>query len=155
MKPLLVCLLVLLPCALVAQSQQPFVFTAYGGLFFPSNPDFKDAYRSSSDLLYGGGIGLPLSPTLFLTGDYSWFKPEALLYRRSRGLQDYDERMAVLIQEVQGQKWRQYYLPFGAGVAFSRNIYRWAPQIRREDGFVRLVWGLGTLHCLTQQEPTV
>ena len=26
----------------------------------------------------------------------------------------------------------------------SRNLYRWAPQIRREDGFVRLVWGLGT-----------
>jgi hypothetical protein len=74
----------------------------------------------------------------------STFKPEALLYRRSRGLQDYDERMAVLIQEVQGQKWRQYYLPFGAGVAFSRNLYRWAPQIRREDGFARLVWGLGT-----------
>ncbi|HSV86545.1 MAG TPA: PEP/pyruvate-binding domain-containing protein, partial [Levilinea sp.] len=24
------------------------------------------------------------------------------------------------------------------------NLYRWAPQIRREDGFVRLVWGLGT-----------
>jgi hypothetical protein len=29
-------------------------------------------------------------------------------------------------------------------VAFSRNLYRWAPQIRREEGFVRLVWGLGT-----------
>jgi hypothetical protein len=29
-------------------------------------------------------------------------------------------------------------------VAFSRNLYRWSPQIRREDGFVRLVWGLGT-----------
>jgi hypothetical protein len=79
MKPLLVCLLILVPCALTAQSQQPFVFTAYGGLFFPSNPGFKDAYRSSSDLIYGGGIGLPLSSTLFLTGDYAWFKPEALL----------------------------------------------------------------------------
>lgn len=74
----------------------------------------------------------------------STFKPEALLYRRNRGLQDYDERMAVLIQEVQGEKWKQYYLPFGAGVAFSRNLYRWTPQIRREDGFARLVWGLGT-----------
>ena len=74
----------------------------------------------------------------------STFKPDALLYRRSRGLQDYDERMAVLIQVVQGEKWRHYYLPFGAGVAFSRNLYRWAPHIRREDGFARLVWGLGT-----------
>jgi hypothetical protein len=74
----------------------------------------------------------------------STFKPDALLYRRRRGLQDYDERMAVLIQPVQGEQFERYYLPFGAGVAFSHNLYRWAPQIRREDGFVRLVWGLGT-----------
>ena len=74
----------------------------------------------------------------------STFKPEALLYRRRRGLQDYDERMAVLIQPVQGERLERYHLPFGAGVAFSHNLYRWAPQIRREDGFVRLVWGLGT-----------
>ncbi len=74
----------------------------------------------------------------------STFKPDALLYRRRRGLQDYDERMAVLIQVVQGETWRHYYLPFAAGVAFSQNLFRWAPQIRREDGFVRMVWGLGT-----------
>ncbi|HTX80198.1 MAG TPA: PEP/pyruvate-binding domain-containing protein, partial [Longilinea sp.] len=74
----------------------------------------------------------------------STFKPEALLYRRRRGLQDYDERMAVLIQPVQGERLGQYHMPFGAGVAFSHNLYRWAPQIRREDGFVRLVWGMGT-----------
>ncbi|MBN1148660.1 MAG: PEP/pyruvate-binding domain-containing protein [Anaerolineales bacterium] len=74
----------------------------------------------------------------------STFKPEALLYRRSKGLQDYDERMAILIQEVQGETYGRYYLPHGAGVAFSHNLYRWNPQIRREDGFARLVWGLGT-----------
>lgn len=74
----------------------------------------------------------------------STLNPEALLYRRSKGLQDYDERMAILIQPVQGEKFGRYYLPHGAGVAFSRNLYRWSPQIRREDGFVRLVWGLGT-----------
>jgi hypothetical protein len=70
--------------------------------------------------------------------------PNALLYRRSRGLQDYDERMALLIQVVQGEKYHQYYLPHAAGVAFSRNTFRWAPQIKYEQGFVRLVWGLGT-----------
>jgi hypothetical protein len=74
----------------------------------------------------------------------STLKPEALLYRRSKDLQDYDERMAVLIQVVQGEAYGKYFLPHGAGVAFSRNIYRWAPQIRREDGILRLVWGLGT-----------
>jgi len=74
----------------------------------------------------------------------STFRPDALLYRRAKGLQDYDERMAVLLQVVQGERWGRYYLPFGAGVGFSRNLYRWAPRIRREDGFARLVWGLGT-----------
>ena len=70
--------------------------------------------------------------------------PTALLYRRSKGLQDYDERMGILIQVVQGEKQGRYYYPDAAGVAFSRNLYRWAPQIRPEAGFLRLVWGLGT-----------
>lgn len=74
----------------------------------------------------------------------STLNPNALLYRRSRGLQDYDERMAILIQEVEGEKSDHYYFPHLAGVAFGHNLYRWAPQIRREDGFIRLVWGLGT-----------
>lgn len=74
----------------------------------------------------------------------SIFNPDALLYRRAKSLQDYDERMAILIQVVQGERFGRYFLPHGAGVAFSRNSFRWSPQIRREDGFVRLVWGLGT-----------
>jgi hypothetical protein len=74
----------------------------------------------------------------------SVLNPNALLYRRAKGLQDYDERMAVLLQVVEGEQFGRYLMPHGAGVAFSRNLYRWAPQIRSEDGFVRLVWGLGT-----------
>ncbi|MBN2149629.1 MAG: PEP/pyruvate-binding domain-containing protein [Anaerolineales bacterium] len=74
----------------------------------------------------------------------SIFNADALLYRRSKGLQDYDERMAILIQTVEGERFGRYFLPHAAGVAFSRNQFRWSPQIRREDGFVRLVWGLGT-----------
>jgi hypothetical protein len=74
----------------------------------------------------------------------STINPDALLYRRNKGLQDYDERMAILIMVVEGEQFKDFYLPDAAGVAFSRNLYRWAPQIRREDGFVRLVWGLGT-----------
>jgi hypothetical protein len=74
----------------------------------------------------------------------SILNPDALLYRRSKGLQDYDERMAILIQVVQGERMGRYFLPQGAGVAFSLNQYRWNPQIRREDGFIRLVWGMGT-----------
>jgi hypothetical protein len=74
----------------------------------------------------------------------SELNPGALLYRLQKGLVDYDERIAVLIQFVEGQRQGRYYLPQGAGVAFSRNLYRWSPQIRPEAGFVRLVWGLGT-----------
>jgi hypothetical protein len=74
----------------------------------------------------------------------SIFNPNAILYRRSKGLLDYDERMAILIQVVEGERFGRYFLPHAAGVAFSRNLYRWSPQIRRADGFVRLVWGLGT-----------
>ena len=46
----------------------------------------------------------------------STLNPDALLYRRSKGLQDYDERMAILIQIVKGESTEQYYLPQAAGV---------------------------------------
>ena len=74
----------------------------------------------------------------------SVLSPDALLYRRHQGLIDYDERMAILIQKVQGTSYRNYYFPTIAGVAFGRNPFRWTQRIRREDGFLRLVWGLGT-----------
>jgi hypothetical protein len=74
----------------------------------------------------------------------SALNPNALLYRHHKGLEDYDERVAILIQLVQGEQYGHYFLPHGAGVAFSRNLYRWSPQIKREAGFLRLVWGLGT-----------
>ncbi len=70
--------------------------------------------------------------------------PDALLYRHIKDLADYDERIGILLQFVEGRRWGNYYLPHAAGVAFSRNLYRWSPQIRQEDGFLRLVWGLGT-----------
>jgi len=74
----------------------------------------------------------------------SGLNPDALLYRRAHGLQDYDERLAVLIQVVQGEAYKQYYFPHLAGVAFSRNLFRWSPKIKRDAGFVRLVAGMGT-----------
>jgi hypothetical protein len=74
----------------------------------------------------------------------SILNPDALLYRRSMKLQDYDERVGLLIQVIEGEQWGKYYFPHIAGVGFSRNTYRWSPQIQAEDGFLRLVWGLGT-----------
>lgn len=74
----------------------------------------------------------------------SALNPDALLYRQSKELQEYDERVAILIQPVSGEKHANYFFPHGAGVAFSRNLFRWSPDIKKEDGFIRLVWGLGT-----------
>lgn len=70
--------------------------------------------------------------------------PDPIVYRTEHGLIDYVEEMAVLIQKVVGFPFGDYFLPAFAGVAFSRNEYRWSPRIRREDGLVRLVMGLGT-----------
>jgi hypothetical protein len=74
----------------------------------------------------------------------SVYSPDALMYRRKMGLLDYDERMAILLQVVQGQRHRQYYFPTAAGVAYSFSPIVWNPRLKREDGFVRLVMGLGT-----------
>ncbi|MGD8244407.1 MAG: PEP/pyruvate-binding domain-containing protein [Anaerolineae bacterium] len=74
----------------------------------------------------------------------SVLSPDALLYRQRMGLVDYDERMAILVQKVQGQRYGRYFLPQLAGVGFSRNPFRWSQKIRPEDGLLRLVWGLGT-----------
>ncbi|MFW3145417.1 MAG: PEP/pyruvate-binding domain-containing protein [Thermoplasmatota archaeon] len=74
----------------------------------------------------------------------STFNPNAIEYRRERGLLDMLESMGVLIQEVVGVKIGDFYLPTFAGVALSNNEFRWSPRIRREDGIARLVVGLGT-----------
>jgi hypothetical protein len=74
----------------------------------------------------------------------SVLNPDALLYRRRMGLIDYDERMAVIIQRVVGSQYGRYFFPAVAGVAFSRNPFLWTPRLKREEGFVRLVAGLGT-----------
>ncbi len=70
--------------------------------------------------------------------------PDPILYRRENELLDYEEDMAVLIQKVVGRRFGDYFAPAFAGVAFSRNEYRWSPRIKRLDGLVRCVMGLGT-----------
>ena len=74
----------------------------------------------------------------------SMFSPDPIEYRYENGLIDYHEEMGILIQEVVGSKIGNYYMPAYAGVAFSNNNFRWSSRIRREDGLVRLVPGLGT-----------
>ncbi len=52
--------------------------------------------------------------------------------------------MGILIQEVVGTRSGKYFFPSFAGVAFSKNEFRWSPRIKRDDGLIRLVPGLGT-----------
>lgn len=70
--------------------------------------------------------------------------PDPIEYRAERGLIDFHEEMGIMIQEVVGVKVGKYFLPSFAGVAFSNNEFRWSPRIKREDGLIRLVPGLGT-----------
>jgi hypothetical protein len=74
----------------------------------------------------------------------STFGPDPINYRTQNNLLDYHEEMGIMIQEVVGAKAGPYFFPSFAGVAFSRNEYRWSSRIKPEDGLVRLVPGLGT-----------
>jgi hypothetical protein len=74
----------------------------------------------------------------------SIFSPDPIQYRAERGLLDFNEEMGVMVQAVVGRQVGKYFFPAFAGVAFSRNEFRWSSRIRREDGLVRLVPGLGT-----------
>ena len=74
----------------------------------------------------------------------SVFSPDPIEYRAERGLLDQHEEMGVMIQEVVGTRIGRYLLPAFSGVALSNNELRWSPRIRREDGLLRLVPGLGT-----------
>jgi len=60
-----------------AQQQPPFIFTVYGGLFFPSHEQFHETYKTNSEAIWGVGVCLPIEPLLFLTGDIAFFRPEA------------------------------------------------------------------------------
>ena len=69
--------------------------------------------------------------------------PAAVSYRQKHGLgEDY---MGIAIMRVSG-RWRgDYYYPTTAGVGFSYNGRRWTTRIKREDGLIRMVFGLGTM----------
>ncbi|MBN2655485.1 MAG: PEP/pyruvate-binding domain-containing protein [Spirochaetales bacterium] len=74
----------------------------------------------------------------------STFALDPIIYRQDHNLLDFDERMNVLVQKVVGEKVGKYFFPSAAGVAFSYNGYRWNPKIKKEEGLLRLVYGLGT-----------
>ena len=87
----------------------------------------------------------------------SIFSPDPIEYRAAHNLLDVHEEMGIMIQEVVGRQVGRYFLPAYAGVAFSNNEFRWSPRIRREDGLIRLVPGLGTraVDRLTDEYPVL
>ena len=74
----------------------------------------------------------------------STFNPEAIEYRKKHGLIDFREEMGIIIMEVVGHRHGKYFMPSYAGVAMSNNEFRWSNRIKRSDGVIRLVLGLGT-----------
>lgn len=111
--------------------------------------NFGSAFAGKYDSFFCANQGTPEENLIALSQAIkrvyaSVHNPNALLYRRQKGLVDYDERMAILIQKVAGRPHGQYFFPDVAGVGFSRNPFRWNRKIRHEDGFLRLVWGMGT-----------
>ena len=74
----------------------------------------------------------------------STFGPDPIQYRTEQGLLNIQEEMGILIQEVVGQVVGDYFFPSFGGVAFSNNEFRWSSRIKREDGLIRIVPGLGT-----------
>lgn len=74
----------------------------------------------------------------------SALNPDALSYRRHRGLGESDEQMAILVMRVSGAPYGPYFFPSLAGVAFSRNLFAWNDRIDPQRGVIRLVFGMGT-----------
>ncbi len=71
----------------------------------------------------------------------TYFKA-AKSYRKTIGHHDSDEKMAVIIQELIGKRYRNRFYPEVAGVARSHNYYPMKPA-KPEDGVVNLALGLG------------
>ena len=74
----------------------------------------------------------------------STYGPAPILYRKNNDLLDFDEKMSVIVQKVVGRKFGKYFFPFSAGVGFSFSSYSWSTRIKKEDGVMRMVMGLGT-----------
>jgi len=69
---------------------------------------------------------------------------DALAYRLQRGLDQMDERMALLVQRVSGAYHKHYFFPEMAGVGLSHNPFVWKKGMDPKAGMIRMVYGLGT-----------
>ena len=63
-------------------------------------------------------------------------------FSKSVASHPYEEQMAVIIQQLAGQEYKNYFFPSLAGVAHSHNFYP-IPPMKPEDGIANIVMGLG------------
>ena len=68
----------------------------------------------------------------------------AVEYRRTRGVSEAEEQMALLVQRVEGACRGDYYMPLASGIGCSYNPYKWVENMDPHEGMLRLVVGLGT-----------
>ncbi|MCL4264471.1 MAG: hypothetical protein KJ069_14700 [Anaerolineae bacterium] len=71
----------------------------------------------------------------------STFDPNAMSAREKYGLIDYDERMAIMIQPLVGERHGRYFFPTIVGAGWSKNPFHQQTGGRKEDGCLRLIWG--------------
>jgi len=74
----------------------------------------------------------------------SLYNPAASAYRLKHGFTDKDESMGVIIQPVIGKTHGRYYYPEIAGTVFSKVYRRPSTRIKKEDGVMRICFGMGT-----------
>ncbi|MDR1021072.1 MAG: PEP/pyruvate-binding domain-containing protein [Synergistaceae bacterium] len=74
----------------------------------------------------------------------SVFNPSARAYREKHGKKHRDEAIAVIIQSLSGKNHGSFFYPELAGTLFSRVFRRPNPRIKKEDGLMRLCFGMGT-----------
>ena len=74
----------------------------------------------------------------------STYNPAAREYKRKHGIKWGGERMGVLLQPIEGRMYGNQYYPELAGAAFSQVFRRPSPRVKKEDGVVRICFGLGT-----------
>lgn len=72
----------------------------------------------------------------------SVFYKAPMQYAKNADIRIEEEKMAVLIQELVGERYGDYYYPAISGVAQSYNFYPYDP-LKPEDGIVSLALGLG------------
>ncbi|MBU0982263.1 MAG: PEP/pyruvate-binding domain-containing protein [candidate division Zixibacteria bacterium] len=74
----------------------------------------------------------------------STFSPDPIAFRTKRGLLDFAEEMGIMIQEVVGTRIDEFFLPTFSGTALCINKLGRFPYIKRQDGLLKLVPGLGS-----------